>query len=94
MSEADNPMRFLADNETFERFQKAVIAELYRLGPHPRSPLTVTKASEIAEVSQNTAGKYVDIMEITKKIEVVRNPPRKDLYLPDYSSGKEGEGVE
>lgn len=56
--------------------------------------MTVTRAAEIADISKNTAGRYVDIMEATGKLEVVRNLPRKDLYLPEYSSGNKGEGRE
>jgi predicted AAA+ superfamily ATPase len=93
MTGTNNDTIILANSETFNHFQKVVVEELKRLGPYPRSPLTVTRAAEIAEISKNTAGRYVDIMEATGKLEVVRNLPRKDLYLPEYSSGNKGEGA-
>lgn len=93
MSEVNGVMVAMADNQTLEHFRATITQELQRLGPHPRRPLTVSKAAEIAGISQNTAGKYVDIMAAKGEIEVVLNLPRKDLYLTSYSTGNEGEGA-
>ncbi len=84
----------MANKVSLDQFWTVVRAELKRLGPFPRTPLTVTRAAEIAGVSKNTAGKYIDILEARGKIVIVLNLPRKDLYLSDYSNGNEGEGVE
>lgn len=80
----------LGDNEKFNRFRKVVFRELKKLGPSPRHPLNIKRAAELAGVSQNTAGKYVSILQITGDIEVVSDPPAKKLYLTKYSSSERG----
>jgi hypothetical protein len=94
MSDVDNVTVALADNYTFDHFRKVITQELHRLGPHPRNPLTVKKAAEISRVSQNTAGKYIDIMAMKGEIEIVKNLPRKDIYLSCYSNENKGRGDE
>lgn len=92
MSETNDFRVTLANNENFNKFRKVIFEALQELGPHPRKPLTVTRAAEIAKISQNTAGKYVDMLAMGGEIEIVENKPRRDLYLPDYSNGNKGEG--
>ena len=55
------PIR-VVDNSRLDRFREIIFPELSRLGPHPDKPLNVRRASELAKVSENTAGKYVDLL--------------------------------
>ncbi len=80
----------LADDDGFQKFHEVIVKELLRLGPHPRKPLNVRKAAELAGVSLNTAGKYVDILEAAGNIEANWNRPSKNLYLPEYPDQNEG----
>jgi hypothetical protein len=98
MAEVNHVRVTVADNDRLNRFCEAIIPELRKLGPHPDKPLNVRRAAELAGVSENTAGKYVDILETKEELRVNReNPPAKFLYLPTpnkkkSSNGSEGEG--
>jgi hypothetical protein len=94
MPEGKNSLAPLINNVSIDHFWVVIRDELIRLGPSPRRPLNVKRAAEIAEVSQNTAGKYVDILAALGKIEIVANPPRKDLYLIEKFAESREEGEE
>ena len=93
MTEVNHVPIRVADNDRLDKFREVILPELSSLGPHPDKPLNVRRAAELAEVSENTAGKYVDLLEATGELRINReNPPAKFLYLPSYSSGNDGEG--
>lgn len=87
----DNTEIPLGDNEKFKRFREIIVKELGRLGPNPRHPLNIKKAAELAGVSQNTAGKYVGILQMAGEVEVVSDLPAKKLYLTKHSSRERGQ---
>lgn len=98
MTEANHIRIAVADNDRLNKFREAVVSELKRLGPHPEKPLNVRRAAGVAGVSENTAGKYVDVLKERGELRVnEENPPARFLYLPTpnkkkISSGNEGEG--
>jgi len=99
MTEVNHVRITVADNGRLNSFREAIISELKKLGPHPENPLNVRRAADLTGISENTAGKYVDILEMAGELRVNReNRPAKFLYLPTpnkkgKSSGNEGEGV-
>lgn len=99
MTEVNHLRITVADNDKLGEFLETITSKLKKLGPHPEKPLNVRRAADVAGISENTAGKYVDILKLTGKLRVnEENPPAKFLYLPTYSeqeqdsSGNEGEG--
>jgi Fic family protein len=83
MTEVNHDRITVADNDRLDRFREAITSELKKLGPHPEKPLNVRRAADVAGISENTAGKYVDVLKATGELRVnEENPPAKFLYLP------------